>query len=230
MGKATKRCPNGHFYDADKFASCPFCENVIGGGNGQRVTQPLEQGMQETIPTNEINGMQKTVPGNIENSAKEETAPKEESGGSLSEKFKEDKGDIKKKSNDMQKTVSFFTESVGDQIPAVGLLLCVEGEDFGSTYLLKAGKNFIGRANSMDVVIAGDQSVSREKHAIILYEPKKRMFLAQPGESSELYYVNDEVVLNVIELHEYDEITLGKTKLLFVPICGPQFSWEDYAK
>lgn len=227
MAKATKRCPNGHFYDAEKFASCPFCESVIGGISGQGVTVPVNnnQGMQETVPTDEIRG----VAGGVSKEPKIEENKSKDS-GSLSEKFKDDKVDVKKKSNDMQKTVSFFSESVGNQTPAVGMLLCIEGENFGTTYLLKAGKNFVGRSNTMDVVISEDQSVSREKHAIILYEPKKRMFLAQPGESSELYYVNGEVVLNVVELHEYDEISLGKTTLLFIPICGTQFSWDDYAK
>ncbi|MBE5924161.1 MAG: FHA domain-containing protein [Lachnospiraceae bacterium] len=222
MGKAMAKCPNGHFYESDKFAACPFCESVVGGGNGQKVTMPIGEnpGMNKTIPTDEVKEMQKTEP------IKSADDNKDKPNGNLTDKFDKDI----KKQGDMQKTVSFFSENGSNQVPAVGLLLCVEGDNFGETYLLKAGKNFIGRSNTMDVVISEDNSVSREKHAIILYEPRKRMFLAQPGESSELYYVNGEVVLNVLELHEYDEISLGKTKLLFVPICGPQFSWEDYTK
>jgi hypothetical protein len=82
----------------------------------------------------------------------------------------------------------------------------------------------------MDVVLSGDMSVSREKHAIILYEPKKRVFLAQPGESKELFYVNDEVVLNVTSLNAYDKIAIGNTELYFVPFCGEVFAWEDLGK
>ncbi len=29
-----KRCDNGHFYDGDKFQSCPHCA-AVGGGNAQ---------------------------------------------------------------------------------------------------------------------------------------------------------------------------------------------------
>ena len=110
----------------------------------------------------------------------------------------------------------------------VGALLCINGPDFGATYLLKTGKNFIGRDSAMDVVIAGDQKVSRYRHAIVVYEPKQRMFLAQPGESSELLYVNNKVVLEPLRLYEYDELSVGNTSLLFVPICGNQFSWDEY--
>ena len=36
-----KRCENGHFYDADKFASCPHCAQPA-GGNGSSPTVALE--------------------------------------------------------------------------------------------------------------------------------------------------------------------------------------------
>ena len=114
--------------------------------------------------------------------------------------------------------------------PVVGWLVCLNGEDAGKSFTLKSGRNFIGRGADMDVVLSGDMSVSREKHAIILYEPKKRVFLAQPGESKELFYVNDEVVLNVTSLNAYDKIAIGNTELYFVPFCGEVFAWEDLGK
>ena len=79
----------------------------------------------------------------------------------------------------------------------------------------------------MDVVLSQDKSVSREKHATILFEPRKREFLAQPGESRELFYVNDEVVLNAQKLDAYDVISVGNCKLIFVPFCNSEFGWDD---
>lgn len=81
----------------------------------------------------------------------------------------------------------------------------------------------------MDIVIS-DSSVSREKHAVILYEPKKREFLAQPGESRELFYLNNEVVLNFEKLKAYDVIQVGNTKLMFMPFCSETFCWDDLEK
>ena len=97
----------------------------------------------------------------------------------------------------------------------------------GKAFELKNGKNFIGRSHNMDIVLQGDANVSRERHAIVTYEPKGRIFFAQPGESRELFYVNGQVVLMNVELHDRDVLNVGNTKLMFVPFCGPDFSWDD---
>jgi len=80
----------------------------------------------------------------------------------------------------------------------------------------------------MDIALVGDKSVSRNKHAILVYEPKQHLYLVQPGESSELVYLNDEVVLSPMKLQAYDVITVGEVKLLFMPLCGAKFNWTDY--
>ena len=80
------------------------------------------------------------------------------------------------------------------------------------------------------IPLSTDASVSREKHAIIIYEPHERTFIAQPGESSELYYLNGKVVLNNEILKSHNVLEIGNTKLLFVPLCGESFSWEDVKK
>ena len=38
----------------------------------------------------------------------------------------------------------------------------------------------------MDIALVGDKSVSRNKHAILVYEPKQHLYLVQPGESTNL--------------------------------------------
>ena len=61
-----------------------------------------------------------------------------------------------------------------------------------------------------------------------LYDPKSKRFLAQPGLSSELFYLNDEVVLQAAPMEARDILQIGETKLMFIPLCGPEFTWEDY--
>ena len=78
----------------------------------------------------------------------------------------------------------------------------------------------------MDVAMTGDKSVSRNRHAIVVYEPKQHLYLIQPGESSALVYCNDEVVLSPVKLKPYDIITVGEVNLLFLPLCGEQFDWS----
>ena len=82
----------------------------------------------------------------------------------------------------------------------------------------------------MDVVIRGDMAVARKRHACVIFEPRAGIFYAQPGESHELFYLNDNVVLNSDILKSHDVITLGETSLMFIPLCGPDFSWDTYKK
>lgn len=79
----------------------------------------------------------------------------------------------------------------------------------------------------MDVALTGDKSVSREKQAIVVYEPKQHLYLIQPGEASSLVYCNNEVVLNPKMLKAYDIITVGEVNLLFIPLCGKDFNWNE---
>lgn len=231
-----KRCNNGHFYDVDKYMSCPHCQGISAGGDDDigatvKFTQSgTQQGV--TIPaTTAFTGdsafgddrtwgqIQETVP-----ASESYTAP---SGvESLFETVRENIGNPLSIYEDDSVTQRFYPNDMKTE-PVVGWLVCISGENAGEDFALKSGRNFIGRSASMDVVLAGDKSVSREKHAILLYEPRKREFLAQPGDSRELFYVNDEVVLNTEKLKAYDKLLIGNTELLFIPFCGEKFAWED---
>ena len=111
--------------------------------------------------------------------------------------------------------------------PVVGWLVCLSGKHLGKDFRLVQGKNFIGRDAHMDVCLEGEKTVSREKHALIVYEPKHHLYLIQSGDSKELTYVNDKVILESKELHAYDEILLGDVKLLFIPLCNTDFNWTE---
>ncbi len=128
-------------------------------------------------------------------------------------------------SRDDNKTIGFFSSSIGKE-PVVGWLVCTEGEHFGEDFRLKSGRNFIGRANGMDVSISKDTTVSRERHAIVVYEPRGNMFLMQAGDSKELCYLNEQVVLSPQTLNANDRILVGKTELMFIPCCSKDFSGE----
>ncbi len=184
------RCENGHFYDADRFHSCPHC--------GQADVSPV----QET-------DIGVTVPLDTNFNTVEETAT--EAGGA---------------------TIGFWdiNSPSAKTEPTVGWVVCIAGEHLGQSFTLKTGRNFVGRSSTMDVCLSKDDSISREKHAIILYEPKANIFLVQPGDSRELFYLNEKVVLGAEQLKAYDILSLGKTKLLFVPCCSDQFRWDMIAE
>jgi hypothetical protein len=110
--------------------------------------------------------------------------------------------------------------------PVVGWLVCMEGPDRGRDFRLHSEKNFIGRAPTMDVAVTGDATISREKHAVVSFEPRKRAFWLLPGEASGLVYLNEDVVNTPTVLKPRDVIQLGSTKLLFVPFCDERFEWS----
>jgi hypothetical protein len=124
------------------------------------------------------------------------------------------------------KTVGVFQKQLGVD-PVVGWLVCIQGPDRGRDYRIRAGRNFIGRDESMHIAIRNDAGVSREKHAILSFEPRRAQFKLLPGDSAGLTYVNDQTVDVPVELAAFDNIELGATKLLFVPFCGERFQWTS---
>lgn len=130
--------------------------------------------------------------------------------------------------DDISKTVGYF--DIVETDPVVGWLVAVSGNHLGQDFRLKSGRNFIGRSEEMDVALTNDNSISRDKHAIILYDPKSNVFLVQPGGAKQLFYLNDKVVLEATKIAAYDIISLGETNLLFIPCCSAKFNWESIKK
>ncbi len=122
-------------------------------------------------------------------------------------------------------TVGIVRKKLGID-PVVGWLVCIEGPDRGRDYRIRSERNFIGRSEKMGIYIAGDQTISRENHAIVSYNPKGNSFKLQVGESRGLVYLNGDEVDISVQLTPYDCIELGQTKLLFVPFCGERFKWS----
>ena len=106
--------------------------------------------------------------------------------------------------------------------PVTGWLVCIEGD-----YKIMTEKNFLGRSETMDIQILGDNHIAKKNHAVFVYDPKKRKTLILPGDSQGLVYVNDEAVYTPQELSAYDVIEMGKSKFLFIPLCGENFEWSE---
>jgi len=121
-------------------------------------------------------------------------------------------------------TVALIRQQTGID-PAVAWLVCVQGKDKGQDYRIRSDRNFIGRDSSMDICIRGDETISREKHAVISYNPKKYHFRLAPGDGHNNIYLNDEVVDMSVLLAAYDVLEMGQSKFVFVPLCGEQFHW-----
>ena len=202
------KCPNGHYYDSSRFGNnCPHC-GMSGAAS--------------------IGADQTTVPLNIPDApqpANEVTEPLTVSQPGVSQPANVTAPTVSDDDRTLPVTADMLDGMAEKPAPVVGWLVCTDGVNKGTDYRLHQGRNFIGRSPEMDVCILGDNTVSRSSHAIVVYDPRSNVYLAQPGSSKELFYVNDKLVLNPIELKTMDLLNIGDTKLMFVPLCGEQFHW-----
>ncbi len=129
--------------------------------------------------------------------------------------------------NEDNKTIRFWDKEDTQIEPVVGWLVCIKGAEAGSSYTLKTGANRVGRLETVnDVVLAGDERVSRSEHIVITFEPKHCKFYIQLGTGRSLAYLNGALLCDSAELNERDRIELGGSTLVFVPLCGSSFDWN----
>jgi hypothetical protein len=112
--------------------------------------------------------------------------------------------------------------------PVAGWVVVVKGPGRGNYSPIYVGMNSLGRDPSQRVSLSyGDDSISREEHAFITFDEEQRCFYLQHGGKSNLVRLGAQPVLSPTELRANDLIRIGRTTLLFVPCCGPDFSWTD---
>lgn len=190
-----KRCSNGHYFDQEKYSSCPNCgvRNL-----NMDTTRPVsDRGFEsDDKPT--------------------ARASQDDSTRRINEQRPE---------RDPGATQAVWKKKTGID-PVVGWLVCIQGPDKGRDYRIRNERNGIGRDPSMQICISGDETISREKHAIISFNPKKSSFLLMPGEGRGLVYLNNDEVATPTQLSPYDVIEIGQTKLAFIPFCGQRFQWD----
>ncbi len=201
----TVRCNNGHFYDADRYGACPHC-SPQGAAPQADKTVALTNAFEDK-PTAKLT-IAPSVPSSLQEAV--QNASKEH---------------VSVSQDDTAHTVAFYEKKMGKD-PVVGWLVCIKGPVLGQDFRLKSGRNFIGRSREMDVSIEGDNTVSRDRHAIIIYEPKNHLYLIQNGDSKELCYLNGEVVLVPQTIKINDVLTIGNTELMFFPCCDKEFNWN----
>lgn len=108
-----------------------------------------------------------------------------------------------------------------------GWLVCIKGKLEGTVYELKSGRNTIGGDSKLDIVLAEDDQVARGCQMVVTYDPESRGFVANAGTSRELSYLNGQVVLFNQEMRNRDMLQIGGETLLFIPLCGEDFAWEE---
>lgn len=203
-----QKCENGHYYDGDTYDSCPHCKNK---GSVDNRTVAFD------MPFSEDGGVTEALSPSGNGSTLSGAISTVRDGFGSVLPF------------DDQKTVSFFSESpvLADKNPVVGWMVCIKGSLYGQDFRLKTGRNFVGRGDNMDICLKGEKTVSRDRHAIVIYEPKQNLFLAQPGETKELIYLNGSVVLTPTIMKKNDVLQVGDSSLMLIPCCDDVYRWES---
>ena len=278
--KLTK-CPNNHYYDADKYKDCPHCkENATPQLNsnqrnktnkGTENTDIEDKKENKVEDTNEKRSKghsffkwgknaqthslwsddeeeriksQMSQEENLDDAKEENTSPEIQINNYEEEKVEK----VEKVENALPSTLDRNIEQVAlsapvediktvayydfddDIEPVVGWLVVINTSSKGRSFNLTCNKNTLGRTgngNIVDISLDEDTTISRGTQAIIIYEPRERQFFLQTSNGKTLLYHNDQLVMTFVELNAYDKISIGKTQLVFVPLCGSKFSWDE---
>lgn len=115
------------------------------------------------------------------------------------------------------------------QDPVVGWLVVVGGPGLGAYRAIFEGNNTIGRSPGQRIPVDfGDEAISSEEQAYIRYDSADRSFLFVPNlAKTNVVSVNEKRPTAAVPLAAMDVITMGRTQLVFVPFCGPEFDWSE---
>ena len=206
-----KRCKNGHSYDPSITPECPECAAKEGHTIPLTSITPADnRGTPDPIgKTQPVRGS--TVP---VNPMPQQWADADNyiSAGYISDQY--------------NPTMPIGYENAATSVqPVTGWLVCIEGTEKGKDFRIHGEMNYIGRSKSNDVVLSSDPTVSRERHAVIAYDDREKLFFFAPASGSSLVRQNGRPVLNTVELKAGDRLEIGSGIYLFVPLCGENFQW-----
>ena len=221
------RCSKGHFYDSEENATCPMCAAEAARNKNPLGNNILPDGIIGTSYFDDGNTPSPTLPVDPNGGKVQPYQPTVSAG--LQDTQSNDNGGMGAFPKTMPLTPPTFL-SEGDATtfdPVVGWLVCIEGATKGTDYRIHSQNNYIGRSAKMDISIPEDSHISAENSAIIAYDNEDRTFYFGPCSGRNIVRVNGRPALSVEKIEAYDVLTIGTTKLLFVPLCGDRFDWNE---
>ena len=220
------RCSKGHFYDSEENATCPMCAAEAARNKNPIGNNVLPDGIIGTSYFDDGNTPSPTLPVDPNGGKVQGYQP------TVSADYQHAQSSSKGNMGAYPKTepispVAASSEESTTFDPVVGWLVCIEGATKGNDYRIHSQNNYIGRSARMDISIPEDSHISAENSAIIAYDNEDRTFYFGPGSGRNIVRVNGKPALSVEKIEAYDVLTIGTTKLLFVPLCGDRFDWNE---
>lgn len=203
---ATKKCVNGHQYDANIYGDkCPFCpasgtklieDNSFGGAASAESGAPTRK---TSLINKNGGGWEKpTEPIKTPPFADEKPA----GGGMTIIRHASPSGE---------------THLGSDNRRLVALLVSYDIKKSGEVYRIYEGRNIIGRAATADIPVPSDMNMSGT-HLLILFREAENIFWAVDQNSSNGTYINGVFVGDRVQLKTNDVIVVGGTKFIFMAI------------
>ena len=204
-----KTCPNGHIYDENRFPSCPIC---CPAPNPQSLPEPLSANLQP---------MDATTPLELDTSSSDGLAEQ-----AYMNSDKTGKQQASSEAHVLPSRSQNATNPDSDIFP-VGWLIGYKGVYRGTLFSCHTGRNTIGNSYAADIALTRDPTIEDDVQALVIFDPRQNQFFLQAGTGKGLVYHNDSLVFSHDTLEAYDHIQVGNTELVFIPLCGPHFSWEE---
>ena len=206
-------CPRGHLYDSS-LPSCPFC--LPNSGQGVGPTVPFSSAQGGTLPPTGVVTPYQNVGSTMP------ITPQQGNPGPT----------IPVNNNSMQETQvaeNLVTQGGKNSQPTrirpvVGWLVCVQGNDIGKDFRLHANFNPVGRGSNQDVCI-NDEFVSRE-HFVVSYDMVNNRYFADMGQGKSFVYINGYPLGARTQLKKGDQIKVGNTLLVFIPLEQQDVKWN----
>lgn len=126
---------------------------------------------------------------------------------------------------------SAATPISSDDYP-MAFLVVIGGPMKGSSLIVRANQNSLGRASSNHICMSADERVSREGHCFITCLVDENEFYIRPGTGSGIVYLNNVLLGSQMPLKHGDLIRLTSKKvdsptvLRFYPVIDDDYQWE----
>ena len=204
------KCVNGHFYDADKSKTCPYC--------AQQSREPL---INRNIQF--YNGNPAEADFEADDNSKTMAMPVQQS--------YVDFGDPGRPAGveglgleGESVTVGFLSKAAGTAY-VTGWLVGRTGAVKGRDYRVYPNINWIGYGFGADLRIPEAHEIHEKQQCAIIYDWRSNRFFLQPGMGT-ITYLNGEVLDGPRQISLGDEITMGGLLFEFVPFCREGHVWE----
>lgn len=216
-----KRCKKGHYYDGDKYQSCPHCQeerpslrarHILRKKTSQDHTVSIHQQREDLVTM--------LLP-----------SDQEKRGSGQQPAIEEDPPTMLLSSTPQNSAVEKQVRAAaGESSLTVGWFVCIKGKNLGASFAVLSGRNYIRYTADRGIAVWKDNGENKGQHAAVSFVPRYQKYIMERGETRDLFFLNEELVLGPVELKKYDILSLRDTSLLFVPLCGEGFSWDQLPK